>query len=69
MFIDEFSRCFTQIHRNMNFFNKLRDEFLSILENFFQSCRIFGGKSISAIKTVLEAITQPPDQIDEMFQS
>ena len=46
-----------------NFKNRLRDEFLSILENFFQSCRIFGGKSISAIYTVLGAITQPPAQI------
>ena len=41
--------------------------FLSILENFFQSCRIFGGKSISAIKTVLGAITQPPAQSGFFF--
>ena len=32
-------------------------DFLSILENFFQSGRIFGGTSISVIYNVLEAIT------------
>ena len=37
--------------------------FYRFWKTFFQSCRIFGGKSIFAIYTVLGAITQLPAQI------
>ena len=45
----------------------MRRIFYRFWKTFFQSDRIFGGKSISAIKTVLETITWPPANLTSFF--
>ena len=73
MFIDKFSSFFSDTPKCELLQWIARRIFYRFWKTVFQSCRIFGRKSISAIYNVLGAITQPPAQIEfyfyEMFHS
>jgi len=54
---------FSQIHRNVNFYNELRDEFFIDFGKLFLKVVVFLWEVHSAIKTVLGEITPPAAQL------